>query len=256
MKSRTARLLSALASLLLSACETPAPVKGSAGESADSRDYKWRTTEKGVSLYAKLYDADTKLEWEGEVNEQNRAHGFGKLRRYPAPAPGTQAPAFVDTQAGFMVDGRFEGVITGSSTRGNGYTTYDKFSQGRWETGLGSESSMLTAASLSATNPGTNIGTAGTPTQASSGTTSPPAPASITPPRQVLKGNLIDKWGLRRSTRSGGDHIKFYLMAADKAYESYQKSRTDAYYEQHEQYAELARTFHERTGDETTGFSR
>ncbi len=273
MKPRTALLFSALAALLLSACETPAPVKESAGDSADSGGYEWRSTEKGVSLYAKLYDSDTKLEWEGGVNEQNRAHGFGKLRRYPAPAPGTQAPAFVDTQTGFMVDGRFEGVITGSSTRGGGYNTYDKYSQGKWETSLGNDSPRLTSASMPAPALGTNTGTATTSLQASSGTitaapasapvaassssvAASPAPAAITPPRQTLKGNLIDQWGLRRAMRSGGDHMKFYLMAADKAYESYQQSGSDAFYEQHEQYAELARTFHERTGDETTGFSR
>ncbi len=252
MKPRTALLCSALATLLLSAYETPTPVTESAGDSADSRDYQWRSTGKGVSLYAKLYDSDTKLEWEGGVNAQNRADGFGKLRRYPAPATGTQAPAFVDTHTGFMVDGRFEGVITGTSTRGGGSITYDKYSQDRWETGLGSDFPRLTSTSMPA--PATGTGTAATPPQASPGAASlPPTSASVSPPRQALKQKLIDQWGLRRAMRSSGDHMKFYLMAADKAYESYQKSGSDAYYEQH---AELARTFHERTGDETTGFSR
>ena len=68
--------------------------------------------------------------------------------------------------------------------------------------------------------------------------------------------NLVDRSYLRDYRHKGNDHIVNYIKAADAAYESYTKGGDTRYYDQHKEYVELAKSFHERTGTETQGFAR
>lgn len=94
---------------------------------------------------------------------------------------------------------------------------------------------------------GTSGGTSG-----GAGTGAAAGAAGVSAPN----GNLIDEWKLRGEVKASGDHMKYYIQAADQAFASYKKSGEAAYYKQHREYAELARDFHQRTGTKTQGYAR
>jgi len=58
--------------------------------------------------------------------------------------------------------------------------------------------------------------------------------------------NLIDQYGLSKFRGNSGDHITFYIAAADSTYKTYKQSGLSEMYDQHKKYADLAKKFHER----------
>jgi len=196
------------------------------------------------------------------------------------------------TNEGKMVNGRFEGEVIAKHSS-SGKVQRDQYVNGEWVSGEwihrgGSSSSSGSSGGLSdgqlvggmlglagiaggdtglagagltmlsgnesgglrqmtdwaASTPGGTSGGAGTVAAAGgSGRTNP-------------DDNLIDEWELRDKVKASGDHMKYYIQAADQAFASYKKSGEAAYYKQHREYAELARDFHQRTGTKTQGYSR
>lgn len=266
--------LALLCGLAGTSCQTPVPEpepQPAPAAAASAPGYDWRTTHNGVAVWHRPVEAGARLFWQGPVNQQGQAHGLGVLTRQQppdgAPAPGVEQPPLVTTALkGGMIHGRFEGLVV-SSPGPDGKTSFDRYSNGEWassETGDAGQAtlSQMPAVDSPARSPAPSAPQAqpgrAAPPPVTASSAPPPSPpvAAPPPPRQPLKRNLIDQWGLRRTQGGAGDHIKFYIMAADEAYESYEKSGSDAYYQQHEQYAELTRAFHERTGGGATGFSR
>jgi|JI6StandDraft_1071083.scaffolds.fasta_scaffold00592_2 hypothetical protein len=276
----------AAATLCLTSCETvPAYDSGS----------KWRTTDNGVTVWSIRNQNVTRHLWEGPVNAEKQAHGFGKISWYN---PETSGDVFfgggyyanTTSSEGRMVNGKLEGeAITRWSY--NGKTQRDQFANGEWvsgeviQTGRSSSGSsgglsdgqlvggMLGMAGIA----GGDTGLAGAGLTMLSGNesggfrqmtdwaTSTPGgtsggsgtvAAAGAAGVSAPGGNLIDEWKLRGAVKAGGDHLKYYIQSADQAFASYKKSGDAAYYKQHREYAELARDFHQRTGTKTQGYAR
>jgi hypothetical protein len=96
-----------------------------------------------------------------------------------------------------------------------------------------------------------------------SATTSSGVPAGAGVPRSIssqsrnviTEGNLVDKYGLGRY-RKDHDHISHYLATADEAYARYKQTGDSTYYDQHREYADLAKEVHQKTATQGTKISR
>jgi hypothetical protein len=73
--------------------------------------------------------------------------------------------------------------------------------------------------------------------------------------RNVSGPNLVDKYGLGKY-RNQQDHITHYLAAADESYERYKQTGDSAFYDQHREYANLAKEVHGKTATKGTKLSR
>ncbi len=260
-------------------------------EPAFDSSSQWRTTENGVSLWSGRGVNDTNHHWSGPVDKENKAHGFGKFTQYSPDIPGD--PIFgggfyesTVTREGKMVHGKLEGEVI-SKFSVTGKVQRDQWANGEWVSGevirvgkfpdsdsgglsdgqmvgavlglggIAAGDADLAGAGLTALSgdesgglrkmqdwANANPGSGGTGINSGTGAAKPG------------KGNLIDEWQLRGTVKKAGDHMKYYIQAADQAYATYQKSGEEAYYGQHREYATLAKDFHERTGTGTQGYSR
>ncbi len=282
------QLLLVIATLQLVSCETPTNYVPAQA---------WNTTDNGVVVFMRGKSSiENHLTWDGAIDPEKKAQGFGKLTYSNPDIAGD--PLFgggfypnTTTYEGKMVAGKFVGeVIRRDSVDGSirrwlyqdGVMTSAEFidpgrrsssssssglSDGQLvggmlglsgiaggDTGLagagltmlsGNESAGLgQMASWATSTPGSSSG--GSSLAGGSGASGGGSPAGR---------NLIDEWGLRDKAK-GDDHMKYYIQTADQAFASYQKSGEKAYYAQHQEYAGLARDFHDRTGTGTQGYAR
>lgn len=284
-KSKLVKVVYPILCLILGSCATT--------PTYDTSE-QWRTTENGVNVWCSRSAIDTNHQWIGPVDKEKKAHGFGKLTQYNPDIAGD--PFFgggfyesTTTSEGKMVHGKFEGEVIRKFSH-NGKVQRDQYQDGAWvsaELIRAGNSSTSGSGGLSdgqlvggmfglAGLAGGDAGLAGAGLTVLSGdergglqkmnawAKSEPggAGASGTLPGgggagiKVTEKNLIDEWKLRAAVKKGGDHMKYYIQAADQAFSSYEKSGEKAYYNQHQEYASLARDFHERTGTQTQGYSR
>ncbi len=275
-------------SSLLSSCETPTAIYPSQA---------WNTTDNGAVVFMRgKSNIENQFVWDGPVNAEKKAHGFGKMTYANPDVAGD--PIFgggyypnTTTYEGKMVAGKFEGEVIRKDSV-NGKVQRDQFTDGVWMTGdvlrAGYSSSSSSSSGLSdgqlvggmlglAGIAGGDSGLAGAGLTMASGNesaglsqmtewaTSTPGGSSggsaavagaSTSAGGSDKKNLIDEWKLRREVKTGGDHMKFYIQAADQAFATFQKSGENAHYDQHREYAQLAQDFHDRTGNKTQGYAR
>lgn len=272
-------------SLVLHSCST-APVYDSSSQ--------WRTTENGITVWSGRHQIDTNHQWIGPVDREKKAHGFGKFVQYNPDVPGDPffGGGFYEntvTCEGKMVHGRFEGEVIRKMSY-NGKVQRDQYQNGEWvsadliragnssgsgSSGLsdgqliggmyglaglaagdsrlaGAGATLLSGNESAGLQQVTNWAKAGPGGAGSRGGLAGGGGSGV----QISEGNLIDEWKLRSKVKKSGDHMSYYIQAADQAYASYKKSGEKAYYAQHKEYASLARDFHERTGTETQGYSR
>lgn len=277
-----------LATVLFASCEMAPPYDSSA---------QWRSTENGVTVWSARGQIETRHHWDGPVDKENKAHGFGKFSRYNPDIAGDMifGGGFYEnttTFEGRMVHGRLEGEVIRRDSF-NGKVQRDQWANGEWLSGVvitpgrspGSSGSGLSDGQLvggivglggiaggDARVAGAGLtmlagdesgGVAQLASMAAggNGSTNPVSGAAMgsgsgTAGGNLPGNNLIDEWKLRGTVRSADDHMKYYIQSADQAFATYQKSGEQAYYSQHREYAELARSFHERTGTETQGYAR
>lgn len=276
-------LVLAVSAACLVSCETVPAVDESS---------MWRVTDNGAHVWFHRGATVDRFVWSGPLDAEKKAHGFGKLvQHYPEtygdPIFGGGQYENTATYEGKMVHGRLDGEVIWTQSF-NGKIQRDQWANGTWLSGeviragssgggssglsdsqlvggllglggIASGDTGLAGAGLTmlsgdgAGGVAQMAGWAGGGSSAGSGNGSVSG-TSATP--RGTKGNLVTEWGLRKTVKSSQDHMKYYIQAADQAHATYMKSGSDADYQQHRHYAELARDFHERTGTDTQGYAR
>lgn len=288
MKYRLLPSLILSAALLLASCETMTNY---------IPPQAWNTTDNGTAVFMRGKSTiENRFVWDGSVDAEKKAHGFGKLTYSNPDIAGD--PLFgggfypnTTTYEGKMVAGKFEGEVirrdsVDASIRRWQFddgimTSAEIITPGRSSSGsssglsdgqlvggmlglsgiaggdVGLASAGLTMLSGDESGGLSQMASWATSTPGGSGRGGSNLPGVSSAGGGALEGgNLIDEWGLRKTVKSRGDHMKYYIQAADQAFASYQKSGEKAYYNQHREYAGLARDFHQRTGTGTQGYAR
>lgn len=275
-------LLATMALVCLPSCETVPPVVTTP---------LWLTTDNGASVWFQKWPRVDRFLWSGALDAEKKAHGFGKLslhlpETYGDPIFGGGEYENTSTLEGKMVHGRFEGeVIRTESFNGSVQRT-------QWANGEGVSSEVIRTGVTRTDGGGllsdsqlvggliglggiaggdtglagagltmlSGDGAGGVAQMADWAGRSPGGGGSSGGGASATRGgtdpNLIDAWSLRGTVKTGQDHMKHYIQAADQAHATYRKSGESGHYQQHRHYAELARDFHQRTGTKTQGYAR
>ena len=269
MKTARFILLNLVLGLFLSSCAVPA--------------YQWRVTDNGAKVWwtAKA-KADNRLNWIGDKTPTGEANGPGRLIEFQPRFEDlfTLYPEYTLTHQGSMESGKFAGEVIAESTY-NGSIAQHTYvagesvgyrmlkeprksvaaSDGNGGNGdeilIGAMFGLAGIAGGDATVAGAGaqmmagdgVGAANALMQAGGarGNGGGGTVGGSKPQVSANQPNLIDKYGLAKYRGSAGDHIVYYIQAADQAYSSYQQSGEAAYYAQHREYSDLAKHFHART---------